>query len=289
MRTIKRFQDEIKLRLNRLSVDINLDDEAIVSQINLARADLFRFTKNIFPERYGMITRINLTPAMLESSLAVQYRQSVGGTYQNISMVPYKIPLPINFVEPWVVIYRRVEEEDTPINVECRLVDRKELRNIITHRWNKPSQDTPVYLCETKFEDEITSAANNMALHNNLGQTFNNPDSMLIYGIDKLTDLLSSLVEIWYIAKLPTLEAATDYTVSTPPANEQEISIPSEFDELLIVMATVNCLRKVNALEIAQVMEAEKQILMNVFSESHKIMHERKTIFLPSNETIERQ
>ena len=111
MRTLNSYIDEIKLRINRLGVINQFSDGDISNIINVHRNNVFRITKDLYPERYSKIVDIPLNSTMLERSGDIITKKIIAGAYTTYTYRCLKIPLPMDFIEPYVCILRYTYKE----------------------------------------------------------------------------------------------------------------------------------------------------------------------------------
>lgn len=282
MRTINRYIDEIKLKLARLEVVKEYGDEFIVSAFNSARKEIYKVVKGVFPERFSQIIQLNLNVNMLDPTLDAYYQiLDNAQTLINHRVRCVRVPLPENFVDPYVVILRYTNG-DNILNFECRQIDRRELNKTQGHSWIIPMTSNPVYFVQDEFLNELNT---NYGLYNQTNAaTTSMPKTLCLFGIETsyignlFTDEMEDImIELWYVNALPDLESSTGNI-------EQEINFPPEFDELLITATMVNLLASSSEMESYQSALIEKEMQFKLMEEAFNMGKQKKATFLPSNE-----
>lgn len=182
--TAKEYVDEVKLRLQRLSVVLSMDDGTVLTFVNRARREIQQSYSGMYPEFNGRIAVITPSGAYAP------------GLANGLSV--YKAQLPVNCTEVTVVI-----TTNGAYRHEARRVDFRELYGVQMQSWNPPRVWSPVYA--VRF-DPVESNA-----------THDGPE-LYVCGIAP-----GSPLEVWYTAVVDFLELFPDDDASNPPDDEDFI------------------------------------------------------------------
>ena len=281
----KEYIDEIILRASRLDVNLELDSPTILTFLNRARRDVQKGTMSLFPERYGKITEIAITSGMAQSSGVVK---DINGRAYTI----FEVPCPNDFIDPWVVILRYKVNGTVPgasvawtnaiFNSECRRVSQREIYGVQTQQWNKPTIQNPVYSVESKNVDQMTTNTHNYPYLYICGLDMDKDKT--IFHADYSSIITDVKLELWYVAALPDIEdTPTDLIGSVP---DDEITIPPDFDELVIYNTLMYCLQKVNAGAAYDLVSAERQSINQILEQAYADTKNKMSSLLPSKESI---
>lgn len=284
MYTAKEYIDDVKLRCSRLSVNLELDDPTILTFINASRKRVQQSTIALYPERYGKIVRLDLGNAVASTN-----SYAFNPTYGYVIDV-YSIPLPTDFIDAHVVILRFVLDgifQDTTydgitFNNECRRFDKRELYKVLTQTHNRPTIISPAY----SIERNIVNVS--AGVETNSGTGYN----LLIAGLTTSAGSLmsesafvSGEVEVWYTALISELE---EFPSATPGVvSDREVTIPAEFEELVMMHSMVMCMQKVRAadtitMEVMSELADYEQEIMGQYT----VTKQKAGSLLPSREAI---
>lgn len=164
------YIDEVKTRLPRYDIQLEVDDLTIEMLINRARRDVQMATLPLFRERYGRIAVLSAVPSLVSS-------------YASGSVAWYSISLPTDFIEE-VVVYLTSSTKQW----EARKLSKPEMDNIARNTWNAPTSNAPAYV----VEKDPASATSVLYISKGSGVVAANE------------------TEIWYVAALPYLQAYPD-------------------------------------------------------------------------------
>jgi len=287
MYNAKEYIDDIKLRCSRLSVNLELDDPTILTIINAARKKTQQATLALFPERYGKIVLLDVADLVLDT------RSSGFNPTHNYQIDVYSIPLPTDFIDAHVVKLRfqldgefpvdsGVTHTNTTYNMEARRYDKRELYKVLMQSHNRPTIYSPIY----SIERNPVSVSNGTAT--NTGTGYN----LLIAGLDTASGYLFSepeyvadtgRIEVWYTALVSELE---EFPTLGAPA-DQEVTIPAEFEEMVMLNAMVACMQKVRAAEqitgevLMELQEYEQEVMS-----AYTVTKQKAGTLLPSREAV---
>lgn len=279
MLNARQYIDEVKLRLSRHNVTLELDDPTICTFVNRARREVQYSTLGLLPECYGKI--VQLSALVQDSSL------SQTNTTHNRPTTVYRVSLPLDFIEPTVVMLRytltgviaslgRTFNGET-YDYEARRVDKRELFGVQMQSWNQPSIIAPVYVVEKKLVDLAAGALANPILY--LGGLDIDNATTLVDVADRV------VVEVWYTAALPDLELVPSLAPGAPP--DQELALPMEFEELVVYNAMIDCLQKIGAQSAIPSVKAELELLQSLVEDTYSTVKLQAGPLLPSKEAIQ--
>lgn len=284
MYTAKEYIDDIKLRCSRLSVTLELDDPTILTFINASRKRVQQSTIALYPERYSKIVKLDITNAV-PSANSYAYNPTYGYTI-NI----YSLDLPDDFIGAHVIklryklngTFQSTAFTNVTFNNEARRYDKRELYKLLTQTNNRPTILSPAYAIERNI---VTVSA---GVESNSGNGY----VLLLAGLDTSNGYLpdevayvSGEVEVWYTALVSDLE---EFPSATPGVvADREVTIPAEFEELVMMHTMVACMQKVRAAEaitmevMSELTDYEKEIF-EVFA----VTKQKAGSLLPSRESI---
>lgn len=284
MYTAKEYIDDIKLRCSRLSVTLELDDPTILTFINASRKRVQQSTIALYPERYSKIVKLDITNAV-PSANSYAYNPTYGYTI-NI----YSLDLPDDFIGAHVIklryklngTFQSTAFTNVTFNNEARRYDKRELYKLLTQTNNRPTILSPAYAIERNI---VTVSA---GVESNSGNGY----VLLLAGLDTSNGYLpdevayvSGEVEVWYTALVSDLE---EFPSATPGVvADREVTIPAEFEELVMMHTMVACMQKVRAAEaitmevMSELTDYEKEIF-EVFA----VTKQKAGSLLPSREAI---
>ena len=283
----KEYIDDIKLRLSRLDVKLELDNPSILTILNAARKTVQASTLALYPERYGKVVRIDF------GNLVAVTDGEVVNPITSVNIEQYTAPLPDDFIEAHVVIMRYVLNgnltgiglgtyTNVTFNRECRRFDKRELFNIQQQSRNQPTILAPVYAIERNVVSFTAGVATAAVANYNLiisGVNFGTGSDTLI------ATATSGELEVWYTAMVPELE---EFISTTPGAlSDIELSIPVEFEELIIAHAMIGCLRKVrNSQKLIQDMMIDLKEMQDLVLDTYTTQRKKAGSLLPSKESV---
>lgn len=161
------YIDEVKARMSRYDVQVELDDLKLEMLINRARRDVQLATLPLFRERYGRIATISAVPSILANF-----------AFDTVDF--YTAALPADFIEEDVVT---VNHSSNPW--EARKLIKQEMYGISRSSWVSPTPNSPVYIIERNPASVTTN----------------------IYVSKGSTVVAANDIVLWYVAALPYLQA----------------------------------------------------------------------------------
>lgn len=249
--TLRDYIDEITMRLSRLAIDRVIADTEIIGYINRARQYVFKQTYALMPERYTKLKSI-----------------STGGTLatNKNGVNSYKFELPSDFVVDYVVWVQYLNDGRT-YRPQARKAENQEFYSVGSHNWVKPSKYNPVYYIDSD-------------------QTFSNVYGKKAYINISLGDSLfdtptvnGSKIDVLYVAALNDLQL---WSNTGATVQEQEITIPEEYDELIIINALMMCLREINVLQSNENVKLEYEFLTKMTKTLSEQMLLKYQVDIPS-------
>lgn len=258
--TGKDYIDEVKLRLFRSAVVLNLGDSQILSYVNRARKDVQKLTMTLMPERYSRIIRIGI------DSTKIKYEYSQDNTYANRNVTVFELELPEEFIDMTTVI---LDWQETATQIkyrsESRRVDKRELFSVGKHSWNVPTHMRPIYTVERDLYRQGLEPSNEWKLY---------ISGLDIAGGQTLLDISNYVfAEVWYVAALRDLED-----------EDIERVIPASVEELVVYYTMLYCLRHIQELYAYSTIKAEVKAIEDNLSVSYEQKKAKETILLPSKE-----
>lgn len=258
--TGKDYIDEVKLRLFREDVVLNLGDSQVLSYVNRSRRQVQKLTMSLSPERYSRIVRIGIDGTMIKQ----EYDQS--NTYAGKRVTIFEITLPDEFIDTTTLI---LEWWDSATNIkyrsEARRVDKRELFSVGKHSWNVPTHMRPIYTLERDLYKQGMESLNKWKAYLS-GLDISNGQTLL-----DTSDYV--LAEIWYVAALRDLED-----------EDAERVIPADVEELVVYYTMMYCLRHIQNIYAYASIKSEIKTMEEEISESYEQKKIKETILLPSKE-----
>lgn len=259
--TTKEYIDEIKLRLNRTEVQLQMDDPQILTYINMARRQIQRLTMGLFPERYGQKVTINLITG---STLEVDW--AMASNYINMPANVWSASLPTDFITPVLVILHWVNTvSGVTYRSEARQMTKTEMFNIQQSAWDSPNIWDPVYTID---RDMILSQGGDVYKIYISGLELGNTTLQTLFDISTTVNL-----EVWYVGAIMNLDWL-----------DTELTIPPDFEELVIYYAMTYCLLNMNDNQAIVLVEAERDNLEKMLQQNYELDKLKKVVFIPSKE-----
>lgn len=249
--TLPQYIDEIKLRLIRLMVVMEMNDSELIMYINQARQDVQRLTIGSHRERYGKSTFV--TAGVVDPVYSIQR------PYGQSQALVYACRLPTEFIEMWAVTYQVGELQRT----EARRYDMRELYTIGMHNWNMPTPLRPIY-------SVLDNYANNL------------PDSTMLFSIGQALNEEAS-IQIWYTAAVQGLDL---YDAGFNYGADNDISIPTELDELVVLYAMRTVMQRIEAPAAAAAIQSQIGMHEQAIVASYQTEKLKVTSLLPSQGAI---
>ncbi len=239
------YIDELILRLARHDVSTDMNTPSLLTFINRARQRVQKATMPLYPERYGKI-----------------FRFSVGGPIGSNGFLT--LQLPIDFLDVFVILLEWRASSNVTYRTEARRTDAREISNVVEHSWNGPSEWTPVYTIQRPINSSppfVTDYYYNclISLGAN-GQAF----------LDNVTNVVAEIV---YTSALDDLELDDD-----------DETIPVDVEELVIYYAMLLSLQRSQEEIAVQSVQAEINMLMELFKTTYDVGKAKETVLLPSKE-----
>jgi len=230
--TAYEYIEEIKLRLTAYTVGQEADDLQLLTFLNNARKRVQYDTMTKYPERYAVITRLPIVAASDIYDLYSNENQA-NADLQDVDV--YRVVLPINFIDTFVVKLCYVEEE-LDYQFEARRMTKYEMFSISQHIHNKPTYYNPVY-----------------AISREAGVYYIYFSSLKSGGT-----LITSTpeLEIWHTAVIADLEMIDGAGVFL---GDTDTVIAKELEELVILYTIFLYLQQINAQEYINFLSMEIQ------------------------------
>lgn len=231
--TAQSYVDEVLLRLNRYQVSIELDPGTAEVLVNDARRVVQGVTIQMFPERYSAKMTLDLlagnTATRINDYDTSAIFRSPNGAINTVVNTVWRMNLPLDFID-----IECVQVESAAGQVwEARRVTKQELYAILRNTSKLPTPRQPVYLVEK-------------------------PPTSNVYQIyvskgDEPVDVAE--VTVWYLKALKYLQLF-EPTTGQP---DVEVVMSYEFEELVVLQAMLDALKKTNfqAPETKGLLEAE--------------------------------
>lgn len=259
--TAQEYIDDIKLRLLRLNIDIDLNDEFILTMINRARTEVQVATYSLFPERYASIYTASYSAAQVDSLKSDTLSLDSQASYKAVNV--QIIPMPSNMMEIYNVIVKwnsAIRGDNWSTN--CRQVTKEELFEIQNHAWNAPSADNMIYTIE-KIGNTNTLYVSDLSVAS--------------------SDLDSNTVDVeaWYISALSNLE-----NINATGGDDSESVVSPEVEELVIYYAMLYCLEGVYDDIAYDYIRNEINLIDTSLKANYQVQKERVGSLLPSKEGI---
>jgi hypothetical protein len=256
------YIDELKLRLARLGVSLELDDQTLLTFVNDARRQVQAETLSTHEPYYTKWVHrpISTTPA--------EELQPVDNSVLGYQVNWYPVEdVPEDLIRPVVVIVR-YQVEGIVYRSEARYAAGLEHYNVSIHSWNPPSLMRPVYMWERATSVSVYPR-------------------ILIAGIQLPPDgavVEEPQAELIYVARVSWLEDIPGGVPGQQPDLDTEIR--PDLQELVIWYAMLYCLTRLMASQdiLKMVMEHIEflKAMVKVSTEERK----RVELFLPSREPL---
>jgi hypothetical protein len=267
----KDYVDEVKLRLSRHDVALDLDEPTVLMYVNEARQAVQRSTMNFYPSNYGK--RFNMTAGAGGANWTLGRSVGFSARGATITVESYKATLPTDVIDLVSVqtqhtIQVQVTNPNPPPatitqaqtrTYEARRVDFREMFNVMQHSFNRPTPQTPIYAIETN------TVTGDKVLHLSVGQ-------------GKAQNGAGTGVVIWYVAALAPLDLTPNPTI--------EMYIPWQFQEMVVMGAMVSCLQRIQANDHLPSVKAELQAYESLKADLYTTSKQRATAWLPSGEAV---
>jgi hypothetical protein len=221
--TVFEYIDEISLRLRAYEIAQEADSMQLLSMLNTARKRVQQDTIALYPERYGVILRVEFVPA--DTAWDLYSNDSATQNTLLRSVDYYRVPLPINMIDAHVVKLCWTADE-VDYEYLARRTTKYEMMKVSQQGFTKPTPFNPIY-----------------AIAREGGQYVMYIGSLKL----KTGDLISAApeLEIWSTMTIADLEWGS----STVDAVEgdSEIVIATELEELVILYTMLSFLQHTNA------------------------------------------
>ncbi len=259
--TIKEYADEVRLRLERQSVALALDEPTVALLVNRARRDVQNACLSSHPERFGRVQVVD------GAAFIPRAEMSVTNPASSRLINVYELPLPQDFIDPVVAILQYIHAGVT-YRWEARRADKRELHAVLMQSWNLPTITQPIYVVEREPNDP-TPKAFVAGLETGGGTLFSDA---------AFTDVK---FEFWYTAALNHLELFPN-----PPStvSDDESRIPWQFEELVIWTAMTDALQKIEAPKALASVRAEIESLRDLLKVDYVEDKLKAGRLLPSRE-----
>jgi len=260
--TAQEYIDDIKLRLLRLNVDIDLSDEFILTMINRARTEVQIATYSLFPERYASIYSLSYSASDINNLKSdILSLTNSQGAYKEVNA--YIITMPSNLMEIYnVVVSWDSTERGDDWSTNCRLVTKEELFEIQNHAWNVPTADNMIYTIEKVGNTQLLYMSDLSVAANDLASGDVN-------------------VDVWYISALSDLE-----NITTAGVDDTDSVVSPEVEELVIYYAMLYCLEGIHDDIAYDYIKNEISVVDKTLKDNYLVKKERVGSLLPSKEGI---
>lgn len=250
----QQYVDEVKLRLSRYAVNMELDEGSLEMIVNRARRAVQRATMPLFPERYSAI--LNLTGVPGNTSVAVpEYTVTVVRGATSVTNTMWLLNLPADFVQAEVVLISTAEGA----RFESRQVTKKELATTMRNVHTQPTPRSPIYCIEKNP----------------------NNSQYQIYASKGAAQVTVSDVQIWYLKALKHLQL--DDGTGNP---DNEVVMSYEFEEFVVYQAMLDALKKTSFNNAKQIIGSEIEMQISSLQQQYNTSVDRSGLLLPSREGI---
>jgi len=256
------YVDQIKLRLNTINVGADLDDLSLLSYINTARKKVQYNTLSIYPERYGVMTEIELDPPNM---LYYNYTNEGPSFNPILDYVDvYRVPLPFNFIDAvsvklaWTI---SSEGEDTDYEYEARRITRAEFFSTTYHAHNRATIYSPLY---TIVREE--------GAYNLYFTTLKDGPNFVV----------GPRLALWHTALIADLSwegSQEDQTLG-----DREKCIPVEVEDLVVLYAIELYLQQINLQPALQLIRSEIQELLTSLQPIYQMDKAQDTVNLSTQQ-----
>ena len=254
----RQYVDEVKLRLTRIGVTVDLSDSEIITYINRARRSVQMVVLPIFEQRFGAFISIPLTNAAQDvmSTVPANYTGEPVNIFRtNIPILIDVISAYITWTDPNGIIKRR----------EARRVSKKEMHTINNHSWNLPSIDRPVYAIEMKTLEATPGQTGGWAIY--LGGLEDTPTTTIL-------TQANPTFELWYTAPLADFQSL----------NEMENILSPDLEELAILQTMLYCLSNIEYIALKQSVQIDYELFKDVALGNYDMLRNKPIHVLPSEE-----
>lgn len=220
--TVFEYIDEISLRLRAYEIAQEADSLQLLSMLNIARKKVQQDTLALYPERYGVILRLEIIPA--DNAWDLYSNDSATQNTLLRSVDYYKIALPINILDIHVAKLCWTAEG---INYEylARRTTKYEMMKVSQHTFTRPTPFNPIY-----------------AIAREGGQYYLYIGSLKLKTGDLVTE--APEVELWSTMTIADLQWGNS-TVDVVEG-DSEIVIATELEELVILYTMLAFLQHTN-------------------------------------------
>jgi hypothetical protein len=253
--TMRQYMSEIQQRLDRYTVASRIDSGMLETMVNKARHDVQLATLQTMPERYARIHVLtNAAVASIEESARCYiYDQNLNTAVPTIMQVGV-FDLPEDFIEAVVVAYR--DEDD--VLWPARKVEKRELYTTLTRSFTRPTPNDPIYSVE-----RLTGSSTYRLLVS-IGEDL----------------ALANTVEVWYLAKLPYLDAA-----GVGNTDDQEVRIGFDLQELVINIVLMRLLVMLRLPVAAESIAELVSMMVSAVQRQYEVSIDRSGLLLQARET----
>lgn len=220
--TVFEYIDEISLRLRAYEIAQEADSLQLLSLLNTARKKVQQDTLALYPERYGVILRLDINP--VDDAWDLYSNDSATQNTLLRSVDFYRIALPINMIDA-LVVKLCWTADDIDYEYLARRTTKYEMMKISQHGFTKPTPFNPVY-----------------AIAREQGQYYLYISSLRL----KTGDLISDTpeLEIWSTMTIADLEWGSSLVDAIE--GDSEIVIAVELEELVILYTMLAFLQHTN-------------------------------------------
>lgn len=252
--TMRTYMAEVMQRLDRYTVASQVDPGMLETLINQARHNVQLATLQLVPERYARV-HVPAGAAVVsleESARSYEYDATIPATVPVITLVG-EIPLPQDFIDPVAVFVTDEDDVEWP----ARLAEKRELYTVLTKSFTKPSPTDPVYCIEKRTDATA--------------------HRLLISTGTVLPD--AGTVSIWYLAKLPYLQAAAAGNV-----DDTETRIGYDLQELVVLLTMMNALTTMGLPDSVQIISQFISALVMGIQNQYEGSVDRRTLLYQARE-----
>lgn len=246
---MQQYVDDVRMRLSRYDISAEVDNGMLEMLVNRARHDVQLATLQIFPERYSREFTIAAVP-----SAVTDYATTSPRATGSVTNAVYEAALPSDFIE---MVQCFVKDSGTTFWAG-RLVNKRELVQIMRNVWNCPTEQNPVYYVQRAPGD-----------------------ASYTIGVSKGSGVVATNeIRIWYLAKLPYLQL---FNAGNP---DPEVRIGYDCQELVVSLATLKVCQALKFDVSVQAIVGDINLNIAFLEDAYKTGVDRSKLMLPSRESL---
>lgn len=253
--TMRQYAQEVLQRLDRYDVAKHVDFGMLETVINLARLDVQMATLQAVPERYSRLHRPASPPTFVPTDSArMQEVDSATGTLRNIVNRVGVVTLPEDFIVEVAVGYN-LNENLWP----ARGVSKRDLYTTLTKSFTKPTPRNPIYCIEKRVTDTGTR---------------------LLFCAGETLPYTGSLVEIWYLAKLPWLQIS-----NAAGTTDAEVRIGYDLQELVILISCLRIMETISGPDARGLIRQDVEMALSAVERQYEGQIDRSRLLVEARES----